>query len=161
MLICRAMYCLFFFFFSDFSGGTEPVWPCRKHETWIQSLDREDHLEEAWQPTPVFLLENPPDRGVQQATVHRVAKSWTWLKWLSTIACTIFTCTPSPLTLIHASSWVQSLSLLWLFATPGFPVHHQLLSLKTKFSNLSEVWSYYFCPWHSLSLHFNSPLWEL
>jgi len=29
-------------------------------------------------------LENPMDRGVWQATVHRVAKSWTRLKWLST-----------------------------------------------------------------------------
>ena len=31
-------------------------------------------------------LENPMDRGPWQATVHRVAKSWTWLKWLSTQA---------------------------------------------------------------------------
>ena len=28
-------------------------------------------------------LENPVDRGVWRATIHRVAKSWTWLKWLS------------------------------------------------------------------------------
>ena len=28
----------------------------------------------AWQPTPVFLLENPMDRGVWQATVCGVAK---------------------------------------------------------------------------------------
>ena len=28
-------------------------------------------------------LEDPKDRGAQQATVHRVAKSWTQLKWLS------------------------------------------------------------------------------
>ena len=27
-------------------------------------------------------LENPMDRGAQQATAHGVAKSWTWLKWL-------------------------------------------------------------------------------
>ena len=27
---------------------------------------------------------NPKDRGVWRATVHRVAKSWTWLRWLST-----------------------------------------------------------------------------
>ena len=25
------------------------------HETWVQSLDQEDLLEEEWQPTPVFL----------------------------------------------------------------------------------------------------------
>ena len=28
-------------------------------------------------------LGNPMDRGAWQAIVHRVAKSWTWLKWLS------------------------------------------------------------------------------
>ena len=31
----------------------------------------------AWQPTPVFLLENPMDREAWWAMVHRVAKSWT------------------------------------------------------------------------------------
>ena len=31
-------------------------------------------------------LESPIDRGAQQATVHSVAQSWTWLKWLSTHA---------------------------------------------------------------------------
>jgi len=30
-----------------------------------------------WQPTPVLSLENPMDRGAQQAKVHGVAKSWT------------------------------------------------------------------------------------
>ena len=35
------------------------------------------------QPTPIFLLENPMDRGAWWATVHRLAKSWTWLKWLA------------------------------------------------------------------------------
>ena len=28
-------------------------------------------------------LENPMDRGAWRATVHRITKSWTWLKWLS------------------------------------------------------------------------------
>ena len=32
-------------------------------------------------------LENPMDRGAWQATVHRVAKSWTGLKRLSTQSC--------------------------------------------------------------------------
>ena len=31
-----------------------------------------------------FCLKNLTDRGVWQATVHRVEKSWTWLKQLST-----------------------------------------------------------------------------
>ena len=34
-------------------------------------------------PFQYSCLENPMDRGAQR-TVHRVAKSWTWLKWLST-----------------------------------------------------------------------------
>ena len=42
----------------------------------------------AWQPTPVFFLENPMDRGAWRAIVHGVAKSQTRLKRLSTHACT-------------------------------------------------------------------------
>ena len=40
----------------------------------------------AWQPTPVFLLQNPMDRGDCWATVHRITQSQTRLKWLSTHA---------------------------------------------------------------------------
>ena len=36
-----------------------------------------------WQPTPVFLQENPRDRGAWKATVPKVAKSQTQLKQLS------------------------------------------------------------------------------
>ena len=35
-------------------------------------------------PLQYFCLENPTDRGAWLATDHRAAKSWTWLKWLST-----------------------------------------------------------------------------
>ena len=35
-------------------------------------------------PLQYSCLENPMDRGVWQATVHRVMKSQIWLKWLST-----------------------------------------------------------------------------
>ena len=35
-------------------------------------------------PLQYSCLENPMDRGSWWAIVHRVAKSWTWLKWLST-----------------------------------------------------------------------------
>ena len=37
-------------------------------------------------PLQYSCLENPMDKGAWWA-VHRVAKSWTWLKWLSTHAC--------------------------------------------------------------------------
>ena len=33
---------------------------------------------------PCSFLENPTDRGVWHVQSKRVAKSWTWLKWLST-----------------------------------------------------------------------------
>ena len=32
-------------------------------------------------PLQYFCLENPMDRGAWWTVVHRVAKSWTWLKW--------------------------------------------------------------------------------
>ena len=38
-------------------------------------------------PLQYSCLENPTDRGAWQATVHRVAKSWTHLKQLSTHVC--------------------------------------------------------------------------
>ena len=41
------------------------------------------HWRRKWQPTPVFLLENPRDRGAWWAAVYGVAQSRTWLKWLS------------------------------------------------------------------------------
>ena len=44
-------------------------------ENWVHSLGWEDPLEWAWQPTPVFFLENPTDRGAWHATVHGVEES--------------------------------------------------------------------------------------
>ena len=49
-------------------------------ETWVWSLDHEDSWRWAWQPTQYSCLENPMDRRAWWATVHRVAKSQTWLK---------------------------------------------------------------------------------
>ena len=34
-------------------------------------------------PLQYSCMENPMDRGAWKAAVHGVAKSWTWLKWLS------------------------------------------------------------------------------
>ena len=71
-----------------FPGGTsgkELSCQCRRHkrlgfDPWVQKIP----WRRAWQPTPVFLPgKNPMDRGAWWATVHRVAKSRTWLKWLS------------------------------------------------------------------------------
>ena len=46
-------------------------------------------------PLQYSCLENPMDRWAWWATVHRVARSGTWLKWLSTHAST-YTCTLAP-----------------------------------------------------------------
>ena len=47
-------------------------------EMWVQSLGGEDTLEEVnSNPFQYSFLDNPMDRGVWQAMVHRVAKSWT------------------------------------------------------------------------------------
>ena len=45
--------------------------------------NRRDHLEERTATPPVFLPEDPMDRGAWWASVHRVAKSRTRLKRLS------------------------------------------------------------------------------
>ena len=37
-------------------------------------------------PLHYSCLENPMGRGTWQATVHGVAKTWTWTKWISTHA---------------------------------------------------------------------------
>ena len=47
---------------------------------------RKSSWRRAWQPTLVFLLENPMDRGAWWATVHGVAKSRIQLKRLRTHA---------------------------------------------------------------------------
>ena len=41
------------------------------------------HWRGQWQPTPVFLLENPRDGGAWWAVVYGVTQSRTPLKWLS------------------------------------------------------------------------------
>ena len=48
-------------------------------ETPVPFLVWDDPLEETWQPTAVFLLENSLDRGAWQATVQRVTKNQTRL----------------------------------------------------------------------------------
>ena len=63
-------------------------------------------------------LENPMDRGAWQSTVHRVAKSQTWEKWLSTHARTKWTQTP-PNTISWFSEEWFSLFSFWGPLVPG------------------------------------------
>ena len=54
-------------------------------ETWVWSLGWEDPLDEGMATNSSILAWRiPMDRGAWRATVHRVAQSWTWLKWLHT-----------------------------------------------------------------------------
>ena len=57
-------------------------WSQETQETRVKKIP----WKRAWQLTPVFTscLENPMDRGAWRAIAHRVTKSQTWLKRLST-----------------------------------------------------------------------------
>ena len=53
-------------------------------ETWVWSLGSKRSTGEGnGNPLQYSCLENSMDRGAWRATVHRVAKSWIWLMWLS------------------------------------------------------------------------------
>ena len=58
-------------------------------DMWVRSLSREDHLKEATGGNLLqySCLENLMDREGWQAMAHRLTKSWTQLKGLSTHAC--------------------------------------------------------------------------
>ena len=72
-------------YYLGFPGGKELACQWRRPKTRIGSLGEEDPLEEVM-TTYSSCLENPLDRGTWWATVHRIAQSRTWLKWLSTQA---------------------------------------------------------------------------
>ena len=58
-------------------------WISKRHgfNAWVRNIP----WRSAWQPTPVFCLENPTDRGAWQATVHGITKNLTQLKQLACI----------------------------------------------------------------------------
>ena len=63
---------------SKWSPGTAcQCWKNRRHrlDPWVGKMP----WRRKWQPTPVFLVENPMDRGAWQATVHGVTQSRTRL----------------------------------------------------------------------------------
>ena len=73
--------------YTGFPGGINGKEPscqyrrCKRHRfgLWVRKIP----WRRAWQPTLVFLLENPMDRGALQAIVHGVTKSDILLKQLS------------------------------------------------------------------------------
>jgi len=49
-------------------------------KTWVQSLGREDPLEEGMEThSSILAWRIPMDIGAWRAAVHGVTKSWTWL----------------------------------------------------------------------------------
>ena len=72
----------------SFPGGTsgkELACQCRTTKRflfnpWVRKIP----WRRSGNPLQYSCLKNPMDREAWQATVHRVAKSWAWLKWLST-----------------------------------------------------------------------------
>ena len=73
-----------------FPGGSAVKKPPAMHEpqeTRVQFLGQEDTLEEGMATHPSILAWRIPKTEKPQATVHRVATSWTQLKRLSMHAC--------------------------------------------------------------------------
>ena len=61
--------------------------PSAMQETWVQSLDWEDSLEECMASySSIFAWSIPMDRGAWRATVHRVRKRQTQLSDQATMA---------------------------------------------------------------------------
>ena len=86
-------------------------------------------------PLQYSCLENPMDRGAWQATVHGVTKSQTWLRhW------TIQSQANNSYLWTVMFSSVQSLSRVWLFATPWTAAFQASLSI-TNFWSLPKFMS--------------------
>ena len=58
-----------------FSGKESPCQGRRCRRRWFDPWVGNIPWQRAWRPTPVFLLENPIDRGAWRATVHGVTES--------------------------------------------------------------------------------------
>ena len=58
-------------------SGKEPVCQCRKHETWVLSLGREDPLEEGMAThSSILAWRISINREARWATIYEAAKSW-------------------------------------------------------------------------------------
>ena len=69
----------------DEPGRQQSMGSLRVGHDWATSLSLFTfmHWRRKWQPTPVFLPENPRDGGAWWAAIYGVAQSWTQLKRLS------------------------------------------------------------------------------
>ena len=66
--------------FLGFPGDSDSKEPTWNAETWVRFLGGEDLLEEGMAThSSILAWRIPMDRGAWQATVHKVAESWTRL----------------------------------------------------------------------------------
>ena len=131
------------------SSGKESACQCRgcRFHPWVGKVPWRGHGN----LLQYSCLENPMDRGAWWASIYRVSQSLTQLKWLSTHA------SPNILNnnqifsfnklMAFGASRVgkifvfQSLSHVWLFATPWTAVHQAFLSF-TIFQSLLKLMSF-------------------
>ena len=71
--------------FPSGASGKEPICQCRRHKRcgfnpWVKKILLEEEM--ATHPS-ILAWRIAKDRGAWKVTIHRVAKSQTWLKWLS------------------------------------------------------------------------------
>ena len=75
----------FFFVYPGSASGKEPDCQCRRCKMWVWSLGKANPLKEGITTnTSILAWRIPMERGAWGASVRRVPKSQTWLKWPST-----------------------------------------------------------------------------
>ena len=91
-----------------FASGKEPACWCRRHKRHgsIPGWERSPGGRHG-NPLQYSCLENPMNREAWRATVHSTAKSQTWLKWLTTCACTLEKKSQAHLTLKKWGLWAR------------------------------------------------------
>ena len=95
---------------SPVAQGVKNLPECRRHrkfrfDPWVGKV----LWRRAQQPTSLFLLEIPIDRGAWWTTVQRIAKSWTWL---STHTCVCITYIKSVTEIFTPSYYPLALNLV-------------------------------------------------
>ena len=83
LILNKTSISAFLFQHSDGASGKESTCQCRRCETPVWSLGREDPVEEDLATHSSILAWRIPWTE-EPGRVHRVAKNQTWLKWLST-----------------------------------------------------------------------------
>ena len=125
--LCYTLYGRFSLAICFIPGGTsgkEPACPCRRQKRhWFDPQVGRISWSRKWQRTPVFLLENPVDRGAWRATGLRIAKRWPRRKWQH--ARSEYESIP-----IHLTSLLPPVVFILLFSTSV------LLFLLCKFTHL-------------------------